>query len=136
MAELKYGKCIIREPKEQIYENGVLKFDGIFLNGEKLSAPCNILYSAVTEPRVDEDKPHVHDFPICLGFLGTNPKDLYDFDAEVEFHIGGEKHVIDATSIISVPAGVPHCPLVFKRIGKPIIFLEVMLTAKYERKEA
>ena len=135
MAESKYGKHIIREPREQIYEGSKLKFDGIYVDSEKLGTDCNILYSVVAEPRVDEDKPHMHDFPIILCFLGSNPRDLYDFDAEVEFYLGGEKHIIDTTSIISIPAGLPHCPLIFKRIGKPIVWLEVMLTSKYERKE-
>jgi hypothetical protein len=27
-----------------------------------------------------------------------------------------------------------HCPLNFKRIGKPVIFMEMMLTGKYEKR--
>jgi hypothetical protein len=27
-----------------------------------------------------------------------------------------------------IPAGTPHCPLIVKRLGKPIIFIDARLT--------
>jgi hypothetical protein len=136
MAESKYGKHIIREPRDQIYEDGALRFDGILVESEKLGTNCNIFFSAVKEPRVDEANPHVHDFPEVFGFFGSNPQNLYDFDAEIEFYLGGEKHIIDTMAIVSIPAGLSHCPLIFKRIGKPVLWLELMLTSKYGREES
>ncbi len=134
MAESKYAKCVIKEPRGQIEENGKVIFDGIFCKPQELGTSCQMLYSIVTQPHVNEAKPHIHDFPIVMSFIGTNPADIYDFDAEIEFTIGGEKQVITTTSVISVPAGTPHCPLVFKRVGKPLVFLEVMLTDEYKRR--
>jgi len=69
----------------------------------------------------------------CL-YHGEIPKDLMDFDAEVEMYLDGEKNVITVPSIIHVPTGLPHCPLNFKRIGNPIMFPEIMRTESYERK--
>jgi hypothetical protein len=34
-----------------------------------------------------------------------------------------------------VPKGLTHFPLNLKRIRSPIMFLEIMLTEEYERKE-
>lgn len=136
MAESKYGKYIIKEPRGQIQDdNGKTIFDGIMVRRDQTGVDCNVLYSAVTEPHVLVDKPHMHDFPHFLGFIGSNPLDIYDFDTEIELYLGGERHIIDATSMVFVPAGLPHCPLNFKRIGKPIRMLEIMLTSHYERKE-
>jgi hypothetical protein len=136
MAESKYGKYVIREPRGQIHDDdGKTIFDGILASPEKLGLDCQILYSTVMEPRLSVDKPHKHDFPHVMGFFGSNPLDLYDFDAEIEFYLGGEKQIINTASIVSVPAGLPHCPLNFKRIGKPVMWMEVMLTSHYERKE-
>ena len=135
MAESEYAKYVIREPRGSFGEGGKTIFDGLMAGPDKLGIDCNILYSAVTKPHLLVDKPHVHDFPHVMGFFASNPLDYLDFDAEVEFYLGGEKQVIDTTSLVTVPAGLPHCPLNFKRIGKPIIFLEVMFTSKYERKE-
>jgi hypothetical protein len=135
MAESKYAKYVLKEPSGQLHDGSV--FNGILASPEKLGLDCQILYSTITEPSLSDDKPepHKHDFPHVMGFFGSNPLDLYDFDAEIEFYLGGEKQIINAASIVSVPAGLIHCPLVIKRIGKPVMWLEVMLTSHYERKE-
>ena len=53
--------------------------------------------------------------------------------AVVEICLGEEqeKHIIDSPAILSIPRGLPHGPMNFKIIPKPIIFLEIMLTRKY-----
>ena len=33
--------------------------------------------------------------------------------------------------IVPIPKGLPHGPLYFKKLPKPVIFLEIMLTRKY-----
>jgi hypothetical protein len=134
MAESKYAKYVFKEPRGQIERDGEVIFDGIFMKPEMLGTKCQMLYSIVDHAHINEAAPHIHDFPIIMSFIGTNPQNIYDFDAEIEFSIGGEKQVITATSVISVPAGIAHCPLVFKRVGKPIVFLEIMLTDKYARR--
>jgi hypothetical protein len=45
----------------------------------------------------------------------------------------GEIVKITSPSVVTIPPGVYHCPLNFKRIGKPIYFLELMLTGSYQR---
>jgi hypothetical protein len=134
MAESKYGKYVFKEPRGQIERDGEIIFEGIFMKPEILGTKCQLLYSIVTKAHVNEAAAHIHDFPIIMSFIGTNPRDIYDFDAEIEFSIGGEKQVITSTSVISVPAGTAHCPLIFKRVGKPLVFLEVMLTDNYARR--
>lgn len=135
MAELKYAKHVLKEPKGRIESEGKVIFEGIFAKPEQLGAKCQLLYSIVTKAHVNEATSHIHDFPIIMSFIGANSKDIYDFDAEIEFFLGGEKQVITTTSIVSVPAGLSHCPLIFKRVGKPLVFLEIMLTDKYSRRE-
>jgi hypothetical protein len=134
MVESQYAKYILREPKGQLHDGTV--FDGFLATPEKLGVDCQILFSTIIKANLegDESEPHKHDFPHVMCFFGSNPLDLYDFDAEIEFYLGGEKQVIDAPSIITVPAGLVHCPLIFKRIGKPVMWVEVMLTSHYDRK--
>ena len=135
MGESKYAKYVFTEPRGQIERDGKIIFDGIFLKPEKLGTKCQLLYSIVTHAHVNEATPHIHDFPVIMSFIGANSLDIYDFDAEIEFSIGGEKQVITKTSTVSVPAGTAHCPLVFKKINKPVVFLEIMLTDNYTRRE-
>jgi len=134
MAESEYAKYILREPKGQLHDG--TEFHGFLASPEKLGLDCQILFSSIIEATQegDEPEPHVHDFPHVLCFFGSNPLDLYDFDAEIEFYMGGEKQIIDAPTIITVPAGLTHCPLIFKRVGKPVMWVEVFLTSHYDRK--
>jgi hypothetical protein len=130
-----YDKCILREPLGQLKRDGKVVFDGFLGLPGQLNTRLQLLYSIVTEAHVNEATPHVHDFPIVMSFIGADSKNIKDFDAEIEFYIGGEKQIITTTAIVSVPAGTAHCPLIFKRIGKPIVFLECMLTDNYQRRE-
>ncbi len=135
MAESQYAKHILRQPVGQLERDGKVVFNGILGLPEKLNTKCQLLYSIVTKAHVNEATPHMHKFPIVMSFIGANPANINDFDAEIEFYLGGERQTITTTAIVSVPPGLAHCPLIFKRIGKPIVFLEVMLTDQYERFE-
>ena len=135
MNESKYAKHILKEPRGQIERNGEIIFNGCMIKPEQLGTDCQLLYSIVTKAHVNEETPHIHDFPIILSFLGANPNDIWEFDAEIEFYLVGEKQIITCASVVSVPAGLSHCPLIFKRVDKPIAFMEVMLTHEYSRRE-
>jgi hypothetical protein len=134
MVESKYSKYVLKESKGQLHDG--TSFHGFLASPEKLGVDCQILYSIITKAseEAEEPKPHKHDFPHVMGFFGSNPFDIHDFDAEIEFYLEGEKQVITAPSTVTVPAGLMHCPLIFKRIGKPVTWVEVMLTSHYERK--
>ncbi len=135
MAKSKYSKYILETPKGKLHTGEV--FEGFLASPDKLGVDCQILYSVITEAddEGDETAPHKHDFPHVMCFFGSNPKDKYDFDADIEFYMEGEKQLITKPSIVTVPAGMTHCPLTFRRIGKPVTWVEVMLTSHYGRTE-
>ena len=87
----------------------------------------------VRKPYMFHDKVHKHPFTEFFYFFGSNPTDMNEFDAEVEFSFGEEreKHVITGPTIIAIPPGVYHCPLNFSRIGKPIYCLEAFMASSY-----
>lgn len=66
-------------------------------------------------------KPHQHEFDEVLCFFGTNPDDIHELNAEIEFWLGGEKFMLTRSVMAYIPAGVEHCPLVFHWVGRPII---------------
>ena len=89
----------------------------------------------ITEPHVMISQPHQHEFPQYLHFFSTNPNDARDFDAEIEMTLGeeAEKHIITSPTAVYVPAGLPHGPVNFARITKPVLFIDIALTASYSR---
>ena len=89
----------------------------------------------ITQPFTMEQEPHSHEYDQCAHLYGGDPNDFGDFQAEVWFYLGeeGEKQVITKPTIIYIPRGMMHCPLVYHRIDKPIIFLNVCFTGEYKK---
>jgi hypothetical protein len=132
MAETKYGKYFIKEPIE------IGKFaPNLRFSSEFPKTDFTIRWHCVAGPWLMEEKPHSHDFDQFSCFLGGNPMDIRDFGAEIEIFLGeeGEKHIINTTTVIFVPRGLIHGPLNFKRVDKPVMFINVPLASKYIKKQ-
>jgi hypothetical protein len=65
-------------------------------------------------------KAHAHDYDEVIAFFGTNPDDPYDLGAEVELWLDDEMQIITKTSLVFIPAGLKHSPLVFRRVDHPV----------------
>jgi hypothetical protein len=82
-----------------------------------------------------ESKPHVHDSDEIIGFFGSDPADPYDLGGEVEIWLEDDRHVIDRTAMIFVPAGMVHCPLVITRVDRPIFHFTTVTGGRYNKAE-
>ena len=78
-----------------------------------------------------ERTPHVHDSDEIIGFFGSDPDHPHDLGGEVEIWLDGEKHVLDRSVMIFVPAGMPHCPLVLTRVDRPIFHFTTVTGGQY-----
>ena len=89
--------------------------------------------SVVRKPYMFHEQTHKHNFTEFFFFFGSNPMNMNDFDADVEFTFGAEreKHLISGPTIVVVPPGVYHAPLNYVRVGKPFYCLEAFLTSEY-----
>ncbi|MBN2074564.1 MAG: hypothetical protein JW762_03335 [Dehalococcoidales bacterium] len=89
--------------------------------------------TAVRKPYMFHAPTHKHNFTEFFYFFGSNPMDMKEFDAEIEFYIGEEKekHIIDRPTVVVLPPGLFHCPLNYARVGKPFYCLELFMTPKY-----
>lgn len=81
------------------------------------------------------EAPHSHDYDQFLIFLGRSDN-IRDFDAEVEIALGekGERYPITTSTLVYIPKGLVHTPFYFKRISKPIMFINMFLGSTYQRK--
>ena len=79
---------------------------------------------------------HTHDFHEMLCFLSGDPKNIKELGAEVSVCLGDEmeKHTFNTPTIISMPPGLKHCPLLVSNITKPVVFLEVSVTKEFKGK--
>ena len=76
--------------------------------------------------------PHVHPYDELLVFVGHNADDLTYLGAEIEMHLGEEeeRHIIDKASVVVVPKGMVHCPVITKSVEKPFGFFLISLDSK------
>lgn len=130
MAETKYGKHLVTIPFVKGKQGALFSTGGDVLGGLGL----HIIYACAYETGITglSTKPHVHDFDEAVYFIGSDPYHLDDLGAEVEIAIGEEeeKHVFDKPTVLIAPKGLPHCPIVTKRIDRPYVCMAVSLAGK------
>ncbi len=80
---------------------------------------------------------HAHPYGECLLFTGLDYDNPNYLGAEIELAMGeeGEKHVIDSPTVVILPPGFPHCPLVSRKVDKPFGFLAISLDAEHKMAE-
>ena len=131
MAVTKYDKYFVKEP---VLTRGGF-FPVVIANGAKdyEGAEFSLRLHYITEPGMLVKEPHAHDFEQFYFFIGADLANIKDFQAEVEFSLGEEveKHVITVPTTVHVPTGMVHGPLNFKKVEKPIIFIDTLLSAQY-----
>ena len=134
MADSKYSKylardCIMVNPKQE----------GVFLSSTRhlkdFGGDISVDAIHFKEPRLMITQPHQHEFPQYLHFFSANPDNARDFDAEIRITLGEEveTYVIDSPTAVYIPAGLPHGPLNFVKINKPVLFIDVAVTGSYSR---
>jgi len=75
---------------------------------------------------------HTHPFDEVIAFLGTNPEDPQDLCGEVELWLEDEKHILSKSCLVFVPKGMKHCPLIIRRVDRPIFHFTTGPGGKYE----
>ena len=127
----KYDKYFVKEPLGTrggffpvVIANGARDYEG---------AEFSFRIHYITEPGVLAKEPHAHDFEQFYFFVGADFANIKDFQAEVEFFLGEEveKHVINVPTTVHVPAGMVHGPVDFKKVERPILFIDALLSAQY-----
>ncbi len=99
-------------------------------NSDLPGAGINLGFRYYVKPYKMELQSHHHDVDEYLFFLGARLPDLTaDFDAEIEIFLGPEyeRHIITKPSILYIPRGFEHNPMDIKRVGKPLLFIPLLL---------
>jgi hypothetical protein len=127
----KYGKYVKAHPIGKSPFGPVFTFSG----EDDFQSSFSMFVIAVDRPNLMEETPHSHDFDMYLVFCGMDPNNMGDLGAEIEFYYGEEreKHVITTPTTIYIPKGMTHCPLEFKKVTKPILFIHATIAPRYKK---
>ena len=110
-------------PSPQFYFRGTIYME---------NATYNIGYQIFTAANDMED-PHIHQgLDEYIFFMGADPANIFDFDAEIEIFYGEdpdnlESRLITRPTVVRIPANMWHCPIRFRKMNKPIIFQAAFL---------
>ncbi|MBN2240070.1 MAG: hypothetical protein JW712_09875 [Dehalococcoidales bacterium] len=142
MSEAAHEKLIVTEMKgpesvmaalpeyEKRVGKRILWVDGNVIEG---SFQMNCSWHMYSSDRGPEQ--HAHDVDEILGFFSNDPDNPYDLDGEIELWIGDEKMTLDHSAMVFLPAGVKHCPLILRKVGRPIIHFSVVTGNEYITKK-
>jgi hypothetical protein len=142
MTAAKYQKYVLKEPRVPTPPRKTAFIPTFGLSEDLMSGftklDVNFNFVAILAPHVLADPPHKHDCDELLFFISTDPKDTHHLGGEVEIALGEEweKHVIDTSAIICLPAGLQHCPVYVRKVDRPFYFGHLLLASKYGTKAA
>ena len=99
----------------------------------------NMYWEGITKAFTHAPAPHSHDFAQYLIFSGGDVNNLTDLGAEVEINLGEdeehmEKHFFTTSTTIYIPTGLFHGPLIYHKVTRPFMFMDLYFTDKYTRK--
>jgi quercetin dioxygenase-like cupin family protein len=74
---------------------------------------------------------HAHEWGEIFGYIGSvGQSDPHSLGGEVEMWMNGEKHVLSKSCLVWIPPNLPHCPVRFARIDKPLLWFTIGIGMK------
>lgn len=74
---------------------------------------------------------HSHNSPELIGFFSSDPENPYDLGAEIEVAINGERHLLTKSTLLFVPANMPHMPMRILKVDRPVFHFSVVTSPEY-----
>ena len=126
----KYRKCFLDEltPKEREVGFGASNMFVAFADNDIIEG-CNyfsVMWMGEMATRTLGHGPHSHPVPELLVALGSDPNNPKDLGAEFEMYMGTEmeKHIVNKSTMIFVPADTVHCPFTITKVTRPFLFIQ------------
>jgi hypothetical protein len=137
MAKSEYAKYFQPAPiKQSIFKQ--ITQPQLLASGKDVFGGANFTMCWVlfTEPFVFVEDAHAHKYEQFFCLLGGNPMNINEFEAEIWFYLGREKEkfVITSPTMIHVPSGILHCPLIIKSVTKPVMYMDFPISPSFDKR--
>lgn len=107
-------------------------FNGRNLNGSAISFSWGVHSNCgVWWLKDGLSKTHINDFDQMLVFVGLNPGDINYLGAEIELHIGDERHEFSSSTAVILPKNLHHGPITTKWVDRPFGCLALSFSPEY-----
>ena len=132
------AKCVLALPKEETNWGAWCPSPQTYFRGETYmeDATYHVGWQVFAGANDMEDT-HIHQgVEEYIFFMGADPMNIFDFDAEIEFAFGDdpdhlEWKTITKPTVVRIPANVWHCPIKFRKMKKPLIFQAAFLSGTW-----
>ena len=126
---IKHGDYIVElKPGYSLYKQVTAPQVGAFGEKDLFGMDFSLGWSLLTEPFLMVAESHKHDFDQIIFFMGGNPNNVVDFDAEFEMGFEDTMVTVDYPACIRLPRGLMHGPLNIKTVNKPLMFIDITLS--------
>ncbi len=136
MVERKYEQNVIREPFKKVTQGN--NSETIFSYDNRDNIGVTYEYHCINKAGWSISENLIHDGWELLCFLGGNPGNILDLGATAGICLGNEneEHIITGATVVSIPPGLQHGPVILKEYTRPFVFLRISTTKEYEAKKA
>ncbi|MDR0817780.1 MAG: hypothetical protein LBN35_03990 [Clostridiales Family XIII bacterium] len=134
--EKKYAN-LFKELKLKDGPEGLYPYKQFFMEAEDMEGFNAVFsYGVVKEPCVCHpvEGAVVHPYNEVLVFAGIDPNDILYFGAEVSIELGEEReeYIFAEPTVVTIPAGLVHGPVKFRRVTVPVAHYTVGLAPEYQ----
>jgi hypothetical protein len=131
-------KCVLAFPREETKWGAWCPSPQAYFRGETYmeDATYHVGWQVFTDSN-DMEGTHIHQgVDEYLFFMGADPMNIFDFDAEIEMRFGDdpdhlESRIISKPTVVRIPPNVWHCPILFRNVKKPLIFQAAFLSGTW-----
>jgi hypothetical protein len=137
----KYGKYVVTELQppdlspEYHAEYAQFATRILYMDNNVVNGAFQMNCSWYNAPTAHLNKSHTHDSDEIIGFFGSNPQQPHELGAEIEFWLEDEKFILTKSTMIFVPKGMKHCPLIIHRVDRPVFHFSTLTEGQYVKSE-
>lgn len=136
MAKKEYAHLVkplrVQEPPKGLYGGARVWMEGKDLEGFN----AHFTYGFIKEPGPFHplEGALVHPYDECLIFAGLDNTNIHFLGAEMSICLGDEReeHVFSEPTVVVIPKGTPHGPVLAKRVDKPFVHYGFGLAPEYK----
>ncbi|MFA5309343.1 MAG: hypothetical protein WC370_07680 [Dehalococcoidales bacterium] len=137
MPESKYSQYVVTELKApnfrpefvEMYKQFATRI--LWMDKNVVPGAFQMNCSWYLKPSTHGAEPHKHDVDEIIGFFSSDPENPHDLGGEVEIWLEDEQFVLTKSAMIFAPAGMNHCPLIIRRVDRPIFHFSVVTGGQY-----
>jgi hypothetical protein len=136
MSESKYGKYFLNElaPEQRKKGLGANPMFTVWADDDIIKG-CQVFSVVIMgeqATKIAGHGPHIHKTPEVLVALGTDPEHPKVLGGEIELSMGPEmeKHLINESTLVYIPANFIHCPFRVLTVTRPFVFIQAQYSPK------